>query len=400
MGERLKYCEKCGQELKSRVCEFCGQESKPVAAAIQQSSNNSQNHKFRWFRSDRPKRYLAEMGLLATVALIALLVLIPSFQEGDLVAEVEPQQESEPAKITEDSPEPEDSRETDWNYDELVNHDGPEDDSLPDTSTEDSTPGNPNDDSLASDQERDRFARWLESFFRSYNLPVAEKNDGCEGGYCVRETLVFTFGEPENYLLNEIDGLVKISSHDEVSPGEQSFTFSADQEEFKFSFDNTKPGDLSTYQGDYLIRVLFPYYGTALEISNSNRIFDLSPGPAKQPEEPEGTAVGDRSRDCTSQNPTWWLECRGYGDWVSFNLPSIAENDNHGYPLDYNKIPLISSCNEVEKIGFDFDGWAATFEAASRTGATGAFVSTQYYAKNNALDINSDGVICSSQVPE
>lgn len=321
----MKYCEKCGQELKSRVCQFCGQESKPVVSSIQQSSNNSQNHKFRWLRSDRPKRYLAEMGLLAIVALIALLVLIPSFQQEDLVAEVEPQQEEEQTEITEELSEPEIKKEIGNTEDPIepesikeINVDdendvrtategdepdkreegnntnsqeAPTEDSIeeapaasideetelePDPPIEDNPLEKNPESSLANEEEIERFAQWKDSFAFFFVSPVVEKGSNCVEGYCVRETLCLDFSQPNSNLLGNLEGTIKILSDSKFKEINQQFSFSEDQNQFCLNFLDENPEDLSKYVGDYRIEIKFPYYGTRIDIGTVHRFFDLS----------------------------------------------------------------------------------------------------------------------------
>jgi len=93
------------------------------------------------------------------------------------------------------------------------------------------------------------------------------------------------------------------------------------------------------------------------------------------------------------------------GEWWN-NCPEIPlrlageENSDHGYPTTFSEIPIIDDCSEIESIGFDIRGWAASFSARETSGASQAFVSTAHYSKNYHLDVNGDGVICSSQAPE
>lgn len=91
----------------------------------------------------------------------------------------------------------------------------------------------------------------------------------------------------------------------------------------------------------------------------------------------------------------WWNNCPE----IPFQL-GAEENSDHGYSTTFSDIPIIGGCNEIESIGFDIKGWAATFLARETVGASDAFVSTAHYAKNYLLDTNGDGVICSAQAPE
>ena len=102
------------------------------------------------------------------------------------------------------------------------------------------------------------------------------------------------------------------------------------------------------------------------------------------------------SNECLSVSAIWWAQCTE----LELGIPESPENSDHGYPLDYNMIAKIESCDEMELIGFDLRGWAVTFEARELSGASQANVSTQYYAALRYLDTNQDGVLCSPQVPD
>lgn len=99
---------------------------------------------------------------------------------------------------------------------------------------------------------------------------------------------------------------------------------------------------------------------------------------------------------CLEANELWWSRCTE----LELGIPDVAENSDHGYPLEYQRIAKIDSCSEIELIGLDLDGWAMTFDAREKTGASRANVSTQYYAALRYLDLNFDGVVCSSQAPD
>lgn len=99
---------------------------------------------------------------------------------------------------------------------------------------------------------------------------------------------------------------------------------------------------------------------------------------------------------CLEANEIWWSKCTE----LEYGIPDNPENSDHGYPLGYNEIPKIESCDEITLIGFNLDGWAVTFEAREAAGASNAQVSTQYFAAIRYLDSNLDGVVCSSQAPD
>jgi len=95
----------------------------------------------------------------------------------------------------------------------------------------------------------------------------------------------------------------------------------------------------------------------------------------------------------------WWNECQGE---CPLELPNPAENFGYNVPTEYNAIPTLESCEELEQLQFDLrNGIAASRDFRDKAGAEVAIlVSTQWYAKNRHLDTNLDGVICSCQAPE
>lgn len=111
---------------------------------------------------------------------------------------------------------------------------------------------------------------------------------------------------------------------------------------------------------------------------------------------PEISRDGAIDKDCIEANETWWSKCTE----LELAIPELAENSDHGYPLEYSEIPKIRSCDELTLIGFDIDGWAVSFSARDNTAASEAYVSTQYYAALRYLDTNLDGLVCSAQVPD
>lgn len=111
--------------------------------------------------------------------------------------------------------------------------------------------------------------------------------------------------------------------------------------------------------------------------------------------ENDGTDSGWCGLGRVTHSDHWWDDCSE----IPIRLGE-EENSNHGYPTTFSDIPIIGDCSEIESIGLDIKGWAATFSARENTGASQAFVSTAQYAKNYLLDTNGDGVICSAQVPE
>jgi hypothetical protein len=88
------------------------------------------------------------------------------------------------------------------------------------------------------------------------------------------------------------------------------------------------------------------------------------------------------------RNLEWW---QLYS--VSVPLPDVAENSNHGEPIEKHKItPQVDSCNELKNFGRHFP-LAISFEALDKSGIS-AHVSTEWYVKQAALDTNLDGIIC------
>ena len=73
--------------------------------------------------------------------------------------------------------------------------------------------------------------------------------------------------------------------------------------------------------------------------------------------------------------------------------PWSAENTEHGYLLQDNRIPRLETCQEWEDF-WDLEGPAVGFAAADLYPDVEIAVSTQIYAKNQHLDSNLDGVIC------
>jgi len=112
---------------------------------------------------------------------------------------------------------------------------------------------------------------------------------------------------------------------------------------------------------------------------------------------------GESSEGVTNQisdecdfSAEWWYRCTP----LELGIPKDPENSDHGYPLDYNMIPKIESCEELELVGYNLKGWAVSFEARDLVGASQAEVSTQYYAALLYLDSNQDGVVCSPEVTD
>lgn len=73
--------------------------------------------------------------------------------------------------------------------------------------------------------------------------------------------------------------------------------------------------------------------------------------------------------------------------------PLTAENTQHGYLLENDRIPRLETCAEWDDF-WDLEGPAVGFAAASVYESVEIAVSTQIYTKNQHLDSNLDGVIC------
>jgi hypothetical protein len=99
------------------------------------------------------------------------------------------------------------------------------------------------------------------------------------------------------------------------------------------------------------------------------------------------------------QNPSgddWWR------DWGAalIELPTEAENSNHGLPVDDPFRIGPPSCDGLRDQAQIPNGIAATFAYREASGADLAMVSTQWYARLHVLDANLDGVICGPEAPE
>lgn len=76
-----------------------------------------------------------------------------------------------------------------------------------------------------------------------------------------------------------------------------------------------------------------------------------------------------------------------------WTIPAQAENSDHGYLLDDDRIPRLGTCDEWIDF-WDLEGPAISFEVASAYDEPELAVSTQIYLKNKHLDIDKDGVVC------
>ena len=99
---------------------------------------------------------------------------------------------------------------------------------------------------------------------------------------------------------------------------------------------------------------------------------------------------------CFRSDVSWWNDCLD----IDIDLPAVAENSDHGRPVEWERITPSNSCAEMWGVdGFE-SGIAATFDLRVEAGAPSAEVSTQWYAKLHRLDVDLDGVICSTEAPE
>ena len=123
--------------------------------------------------------------------------------------------------------------------------------------------------------------------------------------------------------------------------------------------------------------------------------------PTSQGSEPDaGESQTDVSNsisdECREVNQVWWSQCTPF----ELNIPKNPENSDHGLGLEYEQIPKVQSCEALQEIIVSVPGLSKSFAARELSGATEAFVSTEYYAALNYLDKNLDGIICSAQVPD
>lgn len=92
----------------------------------------------------------------------------------------------------------------------------------------------------------------------------------------------------------------------------------------------------------------------------------------------------------------WWFRCTP----LELDIPRDPENSNHGLPVAYERIPKVRDCEEFSETVVPIPGFAKSFEVRDRLGVADVYVSTQYYAALNYLDRNSDGIVCSVQLPD
>jgi len=109
-----------------------------------------------------------------------------------------------------------------------------------------------------------------------------------------------------------------------------------------------------------------------------------------------GVQAGTETQDASACGDDWWLNCVD----VRIELPTEAENSDHGLPVDDPFKIGPPSCEGLRDQARIPNGIAASFAYREASEADLAMVSTQWYARLYLLDANLDGVICSPEVPE
>lgn len=78
-------------------------------------------------------------------------------------------------------------------------------------------------------------------------------------------------------------------------------------------------------------------------------------------------------------------------------IPSPPENSDHGYLVEDDRIPELSSCEEWQEFWIP-GGPAISFAVAEGNAWVDSLaVSTEIYLKNRHLDTNGDGIVCESE---
>ena len=325
MGERLIYCEKCGQELIRGSCEFCGQESLIESSSLPHTSENVKSHEGLLGKTQVMKKYKAAMVVISTLAAIGLF--FAPYPQGVDMALVDLRSEFEPSnnedsptraetsgedqhtinreKLIEESPghsstqqelitgqgkidedqshENGDKPPSGNPTEEVVSQPGnlnPEEevDLNPDTSGEESTLADETYHPLASEEERAKFFGWRETLsFDSKPPNAVEKTGGynCIGDYCVWEQICFSFDSPETFSLSDLELEIFSTIGDVQSGVSPILSISKDHTELCHSFLNEDPGNLSQYVQDNRVELSFPYFGTSIEVATKSGIFDL-----------------------------------------------------------------------------------------------------------------------------
>lgn len=245
----MGFCDGCGQELSGSVCGFCGQASTPVDAPIETQKKTS---KFRWLRSDRPKRYLAEIVLISAVVLLSAFLIVPNFQadESTLLEEDGSltQEKTDEPPVSESEPSPD----------------------FYDISRSADSEGKPS-------QGQYSFSQWLETWDYSFDEPSVEKDNSCRNSTCVRETLRITFAPMSDFSLHTIKGVIRNTSGQRLSPTQESFEIVEGDRDYIFEFSNESFVDLRQYPGNIFFQLeFFEFDVPNYRIRPENRILDLS----------------------------------------------------------------------------------------------------------------------------
>lgn len=244
----MKFCDGCGQELSSSSCGFCGKEETAGDAPLE---NQQKTSKFRWLRSDRPKRYLAEMTLVGLVVLISSFIVAPNLQTNPNAS---PETE-ELANVDEPSSDQSPGDASDWNYNEI--------------SRSVDADGNPS-------QGEYSFSQWLETWDYSFEDPIVQRDVNCRNSICVKETLRITFEPMSDFNLYSIKGEIRSTSGQRLTPAQSSFEIVEGDQDFVFEFSNESLTDLREYPGNIFFRLEFFDFKPDYRIRPENRILDLS----------------------------------------------------------------------------------------------------------------------------
>lgn len=313
--------------------------------------------------------------LLSLVALIGVFVIFPGLQEQpqqEAEMEVQEPQSSNPQEETDQIP-----RELEQPQESL--------DEVPDTPKPNEQNQIPLEDE-AFEALDESIYQWIETWNFTQDEPYVEDGPNCIREACVYDNLRVTFEPIGNYGLGDLQGSIELRTEQDTRIEDPSFEIreGEGQTELYRKFLVQGVDDLKNYDGDYYFNFIFGDIYELISFESEGREYNLQVNEA----------------DCYRTSEIWWVECGLYSVLIDFEMPVEAENGPHGYPVGYYDIATISSCSEIEMIGFNINGWAATFQAARDAGATEAFVSTQHYAKLFELDTNLDGVVCSSQAPD
>jgi hypothetical protein len=322
------------------------------------------------------------MALLSLAALVGVFVIVPGLQgQPQMEAEIDVEDRGSSNSQEETDEIPRDSEEMQEPIDEELN---------PQVQNEENQippeePPVPIEEEVFQPFDESIY-EWIETWNFEQDPPYVEDGPSCRREACVNDNFRVTFEPIENFGLKDLEGSIGLRTDKDMRIPDRNFTIKAGEGQTELNREFLVQGlsDLRNYDGDYYFGFIFSGMYELISFESDGREFNLQLD--------EGS--------CYRTSEIWWLECGVYAFEVGFELPAQAENGPHGYPLGYYSIPSIRSCSEMETIGRNINGWAATFQAARNAGATQAFVSTQHYAKLFELDTNLDGVVCSSQAPE